>query len=113
MNTVASKLRKIEWGPCLVLAAGGALLFVGAARFYISGGFGIATALYCCLVVIPAALLLLVFDYVLHHARLVAIMPLLLALVMIVSSPVFDVAIGLALMGAVGGPLINERRKAL
>jgi TM2 domain-containing membrane protein YozV len=111
MNTVETESRKIEWGPCLVLAAGGALLFVGAARFYINGGFGISTALYCCLAVIPAALLLLVFDYVLHHARLVAVMPLLLALALIVSSPVFDVAIGFALMGAVVGPLINERRK--
>jgi hypothetical protein len=111
MNTVASESRKIEWGPCLVLAAGGALLFVGAARFYINGGFGIATALYCCLVVIPAAMLLLVFDYVLHHAKLVAIMPLLLALMLIITSPVFNVAIGLALMGAVVLPLINERRK--
>jgi hypothetical protein len=93
-----------------LLAAGGALLFVGAARFYINGGFGITTALYCCLVVIPAALLLLVFDYVLHHAKLVAIMPLLLALALIVSSPVFNVAIGLALVGAVVGPLISEGR---
>jgi len=111
MSTVAKESRKIEWGPCLVLAAGGALLLVGAARFFINGGFGIAAALYCCLVVIPAALLLLVFDYVLHHARLVAIMPLLLALVLIASSPVFDVAMGFALMGAVVGPLISERRK--
>ncbi len=112
MKTVASESRKIEWGPCLVLAAGGALLLVGAARFYINGGFGITTALYCCLVVIPAAMLLLMFDYVLHHAKLVAIMPLLFALVLILSSPVFDVAMGLALMGVVAGPLINERRKA-
>jgi hypothetical protein len=65
-------------------------------------------ALYCCLAVAPAGLLLLVFDYVLHHARLVSVIPLFVAGLLAFSSPVFDVAFGLALMGAIAGPALSE-----
>jgi hypothetical protein len=58
--------------------------------------------------VAPAGLLLLVFDYVLHHAKLASVIPLFLALLLILTFPAFDVALGLALMGAIAGPALSE-----
>jgi hypothetical protein len=84
------------------------LLLLGVTRFVLAGRFGLPDVLYCCLAVIPAGLLLLVFDYVLHHARLVTVMPLTLAATLVFSSPVFDVALGLTLMGVIAGPALSE-----
>ena len=81
---------------------------LGATRFVLRHRFGFIDALHCCLAVVAAGLLLLVFDYVLHHAKLVAIIPLFVAGVFIFSSPAFDVAIGLALMGAIVVPALSE-----
>jgi len=103
-----SNSQKIVWGQLVVVAFGAVLFLTGAWRFVIGHRFGLMEALYCCLAVVPAGLLLLVFDYVLHHAKLVSIIPLLLAGMLAVSSPIFDVALGLALMGAIGGPTLRE-----
>ena len=65
-------------------------------------------ALYCCLAVVPAGLLLLVFDFVLHHAKLVSILVLLMAGLLAVSFPAFDVGLGVALMAAIAGPALRE-----
>jgi uncharacterized oligopeptide transporter (OPT) family protein len=103
-----SAFRNIEWGAWVVVAVGGVLFVLGAARFVLRHHFGFIDALHCCLAVVAAGLLLLVFDYVLHHAKLVAIMPLFVAGVFVFSSPAFDVAIGLALMGAIVVPALSE-----
>ena len=116
MNSGEPASRKIEWGPWIVFAIGGLLFLLGVGRFVHQHRFGLADALYCCLTIIPAGLMLLVLDYVLHHARLVLIIPLAAAGMLIFSSPVFDVALGLVLMGAMAGPAWsewrNEKRKS-
>lgn len=92
-----------------MVAAIGVLLFLlGVGRFFIRHRFGFIDALYCCLAVIPVGLLLLVFDYVLHHASLVSVIPLALAGMLAFSSPVWDVALGLTLMGVVVGPALSD-----
>jgi uncharacterized oligopeptide transporter (OPT) family protein len=93
----------------LIVVTVGALLFLfGAVRFVLRGHFGFLDALYCCFAVIPAGLLLLVLTYVLHHARLVLVIPLFAAGLLVFSFPVFDVALGLALVGAIAGPALSE-----
>jgi hypothetical protein len=101
---------KIEWGLWIAVAVGSLLFLLGVARFALRHRFGWTDALYCCLAVVPAAFLLLVFDYVLHHARLVSIMVLLAAAMLVFTFPVFDVALGLAILGTIGGPAFAEWR---
>jgi nicotinamide riboside transporter PnuC len=108
VNSDASTSRNIEWGPWIVLAVGGLLFLTGAARFVLKHRFGFIDALHCCLAVVPAALLLLVFEYVFHHARLVSVILLFVVGVWVFLSPVFDVALGSALMGAIAGAALSE-----
>lgn len=103
-----SASRNIAWGPGLLFAFGGALFLLGAWRLVLAHRFHFNDALYCCLAILPAGMLLLVFDYVLHHARLVSIMVFILAGILAFSFPVFDVALGLVLMGAIGGSVLSE-----
>jgi hypothetical protein len=116
VHSDGSARRKISWGLCIAVAVGGLLFLLGVERFVVRHRFGWTDALYCCLAVLPAALLLLVFDYVLHHARLVSIMVLLAAAMLVFTFPVFDVALGLAILGTIGGPALtewrNERRRS-
>lgn len=118
MNSGESTSRRIEWGPLSVVTVGTLLFLLGAGRFVLRGHFGFIDALYCCLVVVPAGLLLLVLTYVFHHAKLVLVIPFFLAGLLVFSFPVFDVALGLTLMGAIAGPALSEwkdktcRRKA-
>jgi hypothetical protein len=64
--------------------------------------------------VVPAALLLLVFDYVLHNARLVSIILFILVFFSFWPEPLpsrppaFDAALGLALMSAIAGPTLSD-----
>jgi hypothetical protein len=101
-----------------VVAFGGALFLLGVERFVQRHHFGFMDAVYCCLALVPVGLLLLVIAYVVQHAKLAAVVPLALAGVLIFASPVFDVALGLALIGAIAGPALGEwkdekrRRKA-
>jgi uncharacterized oligopeptide transporter (OPT) family protein len=88
------------------------LFLLGARRFFLRDHFSYIDALYCCLAIIPAGFALLVFDYVLHHAWLASIVLFFLGGVLIFSSPVVDVALGLALVGAVAGPAVNEWKQA-
>jgi len=104
--------RKIAWGAWIVFAIGALLFLLGVGRFVHEHRFGLIDALYCCLAIIPAGLLLLVFDYVLHHARLALIVPLAAAGMLIFTSPVFDVALGLVLMGVVAGTAWREWNNA-
>ncbi len=108
LNSSESTFRNIAWGGWIIVAFGGVLFLLGVGRFVLRHRFGFLDAVYCGLAVIPAGLLLLVFDYVLHHAWLVSIIILIMAGVLVFSFPVFDVALGLALMGAIAGPALSD-----
>ncbi len=99
---------KIAWGFWILLLSGGALFMIGAARFVLSHRFGFRDAIYYCLAFVPAALFLLVFAYVLQHAKLVSVIPLFVGGMLGFKFPVADIALGLALMGAVAGPALSE-----
>jgi hypothetical protein len=103
-----STFRTIAWGPLIVVAIGTLLFLLGAGRFFLRDRFSFIEALYCFLAIIPAGFALLVFDYVLHHARLASIILFFLGGVLIFSSPIVDVALGLALVGAMVGPAVSE-----
>jgi hypothetical protein len=108
VNSNESISRNIAWGPWIVTAVGALLFLLGVGRFFVRHRFGFIDALYCCLAVVPAGLLLLVFAYVFHHARLVLVIPLAFAGLLVFSSPVWDVALGLVLMGAMAGPALSD-----
>jgi hypothetical protein len=98
----------MEWGPVLVAGIGAAVLLLGVRGFYLRGAFGWVDALYCGLLLIPAAVLLLVTSYVFQHARLAVVMPVLMAALLVRVYPSFAVALGLALAGAAAGPKLRE-----
>lgn len=108
MHPDKSAAGKIAWGPWIITLFGGVLLVFGAARFILRHRFGFIDVLYCCLAIIPAGLFLLVFSYVLQHAKLASIIPLLAVGLLVFTSPVVDVALGLALVAAVTGPALSE-----
>lgn len=108
MSSDESTSRNIAWRPWIIVVFGGVLFLLGAARFVLRRHFGLIDALYCCLALVPAALLLLVLAYVIQHARLASVIPLFFAGVLVFSFPVFDIALGLALMGAIAGPALSE-----
>ena len=98
----------IAWGPLIVVVIGTLLFLLGAGRFFLRDRFSFVDGLYCFLAIIPAGFALLVFDFVLHNARLASVILLFLGAVLIFSSPVVDVALGLALVGAMVGPAVSE-----
>jgi hypothetical protein len=108
MNSDESASANIEWGRWVVVVAGALLLLLGVRRFILAHHFGLMDALFCCLAIIPASLLLLVFDYVLHHARLVLPIPLIVAGVFVLRAPAFEIALGLTLIGAVVAPALRD-----
>jgi hypothetical protein len=115
VNFAESNSRKIAWGPWIVGAFGCVMFLLGVGRYFFKHRFGLTDAVYCFLAVVPTYLLLLVFDYVTHHARLVSVVLLVLAGVLCFSSPVFDIALGVVLIGAVVVPVLsdwkNEKRQ--
>ena len=110
MSPDESPSRNIAWGPSIVVAVGGLLFLLGVGRFVLRHGSVFIDIFYCCLAVIPAGMFLLVFDYVLHHAKLVSVIVFLMAGLLLFSVPTFDVALGLALMGAIAGPALRDRK---
>jgi len=98
----------IVWGPRTIAVLGGSLFLLGVGRFVIRHRLSFTDALNCCLTVLPAALLLLVLAYVIQHARSVSIIPLFAAGVLVFSSPVFDIALGMTLIGAMAGPALRD-----
>jgi drug/metabolite transporter (DMT)-like permease len=87
-------------GAVLLLLAV-AIFAAGAVRYFRHGNFSLAQAAYC-LVSIPVALVvLLIFDYTVHHAKLAALMVLIFVGLFLVASPAFCVGVGLALAGMV------------
>ncbi|MFZ0416652.1 MAG: hypothetical protein WAM04_00995 [Candidatus Sulfotelmatobacter sp.] len=108
MSSNESTARNIAWGPSILVVLGSMLIVLGAARFVISHRFGFIDALYCCLAVVPSGLFLLVFAYVFQHAKLASVIPLFVGGILAFSFPVADVALGLALVGAIAVPALNE-----
>jgi hypothetical protein len=87
--------------PALLLLLALLIFLAGAVGYFRHGNFTLAQAGYC-LVSIPAALLLLlVFDYTLHHAKIAAVMVLIFVGLFMVASPAFCVGMGLGLAGMV------------
>ena len=93
--------------PAILLLLAVAIFIAGAVRYYRHGNFSLADAGYC-LVSIPASLvLLLVFDYMAHHAKMVAVMALFVVVLLLVINPAFCVGMGLGLLGMV---IVQGRR---
>jgi hypothetical protein len=87
--------------PAILLLLAIAIFAAGAVRYYRHGNFSLAQVGYC-LVSIPASLaLLLVFDYMVHHAKMVAVMALFVVVLLLVTNPAFCVGMGVGLAGMV------------
>ena len=78
-----------------------ALFAVGAVRYYRHGNFSLAQAVYCGLEILASLVVLLIFDYTLHHAKIAAVMVLIFVVLFLVASPAFCVGMGLGLAGMV------------
>jgi len=83
----------------LVLAV--VIFLAGAIRYYRHGNFSLTQAGYCMVAVLASVVVLLVFDYTLHHAKIVAVMVLIFVVLFLVASPAFCVGMGLGLAGMV------------
>ena len=88
-------------GPALLLLLALAIFAAGAMRYYRHGNFSLAQAGYCLAAVFASLVVLLVFDYTLHHAKLAAVMVLIFIVLFLVASPAFCVGLGLGLAGMV------------
>ena len=84
-----------------MLLLGIAVFAAGIARYYRHGNFSLAQAGYCLVAILASLVVLLVFDYTLHHAKLAAVMVLIFVVLFLVASPAFCVGMGLALAGTV------------
>jgi len=87
--------------PAILLLLALAVFAAGAIRYYRHGNFSLAQAGYCLVAVVASLVVLLVFDYTLHHAKIAAVMVLIFAALFMVASPTFCVGMGLALAGMV------------
>jgi hypothetical protein len=88
-------------GPVLLLLLAVAIFAAGAVRYYRHGSFTLAQAGYCLVATLASLVVLLVFDYTLHHAKIAAVMVLIFVVLFLVASPAFCVGMGLALAGMV------------
>jgi len=91
----------VATAPALLLLLAVAIFATGAARYYRHGNFSLVQAGYCLVAVLASLVVLLVFDYTLHHARIAALMVLIFITLFLVASPAFCVGLGLALAGTV------------
>ena len=83
-----------------------AIFAAGAVRYYRHGNFSLAQAGYCVLSLLASLVILLVFDYTLHHAKIAAVMVLIFVALFLVASPAFCIGMGLGL----GGMIIVQGR---
>jgi len=90
----------------LLLLLAMAIFLAGAVRYYRHGSFSLAQAGYCLVAVLASLVILLVFDYTLHHAKIAAVMVLIFVALFMVASPAFCVGMGLGLAGMV----LSQRR---
>ena len=91
----------VATAPALLLLLAVAIFATGAARYYRHGNFSLVQAGYCLVAVLASLVVLLVFDYTLHHARIAALMVLIFVTLFLVASPAFCIGLGLALAGTV------------
>ena len=87
--------------PAILLLLAVAIFLAGAVRYYRHGSFTLAQAGYCLVAVVASLVVLLVFDYTLHHAKIAALMVLIFVALFLVASPAFCVGMGLGLAGMV------------
>ena len=91
----------IAKAPAILLLLGVAIFAAGAMRYYRHGNFTLAQAAYCLIAILVSLVVLLVFDYTLHHAKIAAVMVLIFVVLFLVASPAFCVGMGLGLAGMV------------
>ena len=87
--------------PAILLLLAAAIFLAGAVRYYLHGNFSLAQAGYCLVAILASLVVLLVFDYTLHHAKIAAVMVLVFVVLFLVASPAFCVGMGLGLAGMV------------
>ena len=85
----------------MLAALGVVLVFAGVVRFARMEHFTWTQAGLCLLLIPVSALILLVTDYTLHHARFALLIVLAAMVVFAVASPAFCVGLGLALIAMV------------
>lgn len=78
-----------------------AIFLAGVLRYYRHGNFSGVQAAYCVIAVLVSLVVLLVFDYTLHHAKVAAVMVLIFVVLFLAASPAFCVGMGLGLAGMV------------
>ncbi len=101
MQTAFKQERKFSLAKFVMVLLAIAILLAGVLRYAKAGWFSLGQAGLCLLAIPLALVILMVLDYVLHHARLVAIMVLLAIVLLAVQTPAFCVGLGLALAGMV------------
>jgi hypothetical protein len=99
---------KLTWGNWIILIFGVLLFLAGAVRFALRHRFGSVDALYCCIAIVPAGFFLLIFSYVLQHAKLASVIPFFMFGILVFSFPVADVALGLTMIGVIAVPALTE-----
>lgn len=87
--------------PAILLLLAVAIFAAGAVRYYRHGNFSLAQAGYCLVALVASLVVLLVFDYTLHHAKIAAGMVLIFVVLFLVASPAFCVGLGIGLAGMV------------
>jgi drug/metabolite transporter (DMT)-like permease len=85
----------------LLLLLAAAIFLAGAVRYYRHRSFTLVQAGYCLVAVLASLVVLLVFDYTLHHAKIAALMVLIFVALFLVASPAFCIGMGLGLAGMV------------
>ncbi|HEY2498331.1 MAG TPA: hypothetical protein VGK24_14805 [Candidatus Angelobacter sp.] len=78
-----------------------AIFAAGAVRYYQYGNFTLAQAGYCLVATLASLVVLLIFDYTLHHAKIAAVMVLIFVVLFLLASPAFCVGLGVGLAGMV------------
>jgi hypothetical protein len=91
----------IAKGPAILLLLAVAIFATGAVRYYRHGNFSLAQAGYCLVATLASLVVLLVFDYTLHHAKIAAVMVLVFVVLFLVASPACCIGMGLGLAGMV------------
>jgi cell division protein FtsW (lipid II flippase) len=87
--------------PATLLLLAVVIFAAGAVRYYLHGNFTLAQAGYCLVAILASLVVLLMFDYTLHHAKIAAVMVLVFVVLFLVASPAFCVGMGVGLAGMV------------
>jgi hypothetical protein len=93
--------RGVAKAPAILLLLAVAIFVAGAVRYYRHGNFSLAQAGYCLVATLASMVVLLIFDYTVHHAKIAAVIVLIFVVLFLVASPAFCVGMGLGLAGMV------------